>query len=53
MTVYICTRWSKYYDSPEGSWENVKVVSTEEAAQHWVGDDKDRSYDEFEVDSDE
>lgn len=52
MKVYVCSKWSPYYDSSEGSWDIQAVFFTEDEAKEWkesVGLGKDRDYEEYEV----
>ena len=51
MTVYVCSTWSKYYDSPEGSWEVNKVFFDKGLADKWVGQDENRMWVDYEIES--
>lgn len=51
MTVYVGSTWSKYYDSPEGSWEVDKVFFDKDLADKWVNQDENRTWMEYEVES--
>lgn len=52
MKVYVCSQWSPYYDSSDGSWDTKAVFFTEEEAKEWkesVGLGIDCDYEEYEI----
>ena len=52
MKVYVCSQWSLYYDSRDGSWDVKAVFFTEDEAKEWVkseGLGKGRVYEEYEI----
>ena len=52
MKVYVCSKWSPYYDSSDGSWDIQAIFFTEEEAKEWkesVGLGIDRDYEEYEI----
>ena len=51
MTVYVGETWSKYYDSPEGSWEVSKVFFDKGLADKWANQDENRMWMDYEVES--
>jgi hypothetical protein len=51
MTVYVGETWSKYYDSPEGSWEVSKVFFDKGLADEWANQDENRMWMDYEVES--
>ena len=51
MTVYVGSTWSKYYDSPEGSWDVSKVFLDKDSADKWANQDENRTWEEYDVES--
>lgn len=51
MTVYLGETWSRYYDSPEGSWVVSKVFLDKDLADKWVNQDENRTWEEYDVES--
>lgn len=51
MTVYVGSTWSRYYDSPEGSWDVSKVFLDKDLADKWVNQDENRTWEEYDVES--
>ena len=52
MTVYLGKTWSRYYDSPEGSWDVRKVFLDKGLAYKWANQpDENRTVDEYDVES--
>ena len=51
MKVYVGKTWSEYYDSPEGDWEVNKVFFDRGLADKWVGQDENRMWMDYEVES--
>lgn len=51
MTVYVGSTWSRYYDSPEGSWDVSKVFLDKDLADKWANQDENRTWEEYDVES--
>lgn len=51
MTVYVGSTWSRYYDSPEGSWDVSKVFLDKDSADKWANQDENRTWEEYDVES--
>ena len=52
MKVYVCSTWSKYYDNPEeGHGEVSKVFFDKGLADKWAGQDENRMWMDYEVES--
>lgn len=51
MTVYVGSTWSRYYDSPEGSWDVSKIFLDKDLADKWANQDENRTWEEYDVES--